>query len=97
MTKDDCLFRSVVPEARDNDANENIWIVPLSEMTEIMLSGADSVAEADGGGGGGENAIEWISALSTPRRSSTKHAQVRVSHIRTSVPCREADARTVPE
>jgi hypothetical protein len=53
--------------------------------------------EADGGGGGGENAIEWISALSTPRRSSTKQAHDRVSHTLTRVPWTEADARSVPE
>ena len=65
-------------------------------MSAIMSSIGVRVADAEGGGGGGENAIEWISALSIPLRSSTKHAQERVSQTRRSVPWTEADARRVP-
>jgi len=54
------------------------------------------VADADGGGRGGENEMEWMSALSTPRRSSTRQAHERVSHTLRSVPWTEADARRVP-
>ena len=66
-------------------------------MTAIMSSTDERVADADGGGGGGEKAIECISALSIPRRNSTKQAQVRVSHTRTSVPCTDAEASSAPE
>jgi hypothetical protein len=61
-----------------------------------MFSTGDNIADADKGGGGGENAMEWMSARSIPRRSSTKQAQDRVSHTRNRVPWTEADARREP-
>jgi len=53
--------------------------------------------DAEGGGAAGEKDMLWMSALSTPRRSSTRQAQERVSHMRRRVPCVEAEARRVPE
>jgi len=80
------LFRSGTPGVIESEEREKRCRVPLSDTTAIMSSTAESVADAEGGGGGGENAIEWISALSTPRRNSTRQAQDRVSQIRTKVP-----------
>lgn len=95
LAKDDCLFLSTPAGCRERAAREKMWIVPLSEITAIMSS-AGRVVEAEGGGGGGEKEIEWMSALSTPRRSSTRQAQERVSHTLTRVPWMEADARREP-
>jgi len=72
-------------------------MVPLSLITASIFSRGRSELLALGGGGGGENAMEWISARSTPRRSSTRQAHERVSHIRRRVPCVDAEARSVPE
>jgi len=94
----DCLFRSTTsPRERWSEPNENIWIVPLSEMTAIISSKGCNTALAETGGGAGENAMEWILARSTPRRNSTRQAQDRVSHNRRRVPWTDVDARSVPE
>ena len=41
--------------------------------------------------------MEWMSARSTPLRSSTRQAHDRVSQTRRRVPWVEAEARSVPE